>query len=63
MSFSMVLIIDCMSITSSRNIGGGGGILWVWRLFTVSVVFMDSSVVSIIENLLKVVTWLAGGLA
>ena len=61
MSFSMVL--DCTSITSSMNIGGGGGIFWVWRLFTFSVVFMESSVVSSIENLLKVVTWLAGGLA
>ncbi|XP_048269634.1 phospholipase B1, membrane-associated-like [Bombus terrestris] len=39
--------------------GGGGGILWVWRLFTVSVVFMESSVVSSIQNLLGVVTWLA----
>ena len=44
------------------NMGGGGGILWVWRLFTVSVVFMESSVVSSIQNLLGVVTWLAGEL-
>ena len=58
----MVLIIVWMSITS-MNIGGGGGILRVWRLFTVLVVFMESSVVSSIENLLKVVTWLAGSLA
>ena len=48
----MDFIIIWMSITSSMTIGGGEGILWVCRLFTVSVVFMESSVVSSIESLL-----------
>ena len=38
------------------------GVLWVSCLFTVSVVSIDSSVVSSMANLLLVVTWLAGGL-